>query len=171
MTGLLAVYTGNGKGKTTASLGHIVRALGHGKKVAVVQFIKGSWPTGEQEFLTSLPDVDFNVMGRGFTWNSDDIELDIAIAKEAWLKAVDIIKSKKYDLVVLDELTYLPHYKMLEESIVIDFLLAKPKDLHIIVTGRYASDRLIEIADLVTEMKEIKHPYKQGVKAQAGFDF
>ncbi|MGL1932477.1 MAG: cob(I)yrinic acid a,c-diamide adenosyltransferase [Desulfotalea sp.] len=171
MHGLLAVYTGNGKGKTTSSLGHIVRALGHGKKVAVVQFIKGSWQTGEQKFFQEQNDVDFHVMGRGFTWNSEDLDKDIAIARDAWHLAVDIINENNYDLVVLDELTYLPHYNMIEESVIVDVLLNKPKNQHIIVTGRYASNKLIEIADLVTEMQEVKHPFKKGIKAQAGFDF
>lgn len=171
MNGLLAVYTGNGKGKTSSSLGHIIRALGHGYNVAVVQFIKGSWQTGEQNFLQGQDGVDFHVMGRGFTWNSEDLTKDVAIAREAWKLAKEIIVNNKHDLVVLDELTYLPHYNMLEEKDIIEVLMNKPKDQHIIITGRYASDKLMDIADLVTEMKEIKHPYKNGIKAQAGFDY
>ena len=169
--GIFAVFTGNGKGKTTSSLGHVARAVGQGKKVCVIQFIKGGWKTGEEQFYSAIPEVDFHVMGRGFTWKSDNIEKDIAIAKEAWQFACTVIAEGKYDLVVLDELTYLVHYSMLEEDEVISVINGRSPAMHVIVTGRYAREKLIEAADLVTEMQEIKHPYKSGIKAQAGFDF
>lgn len=169
--GIFAVFTGNGKGKTTSSLGHVARAVGQGKKVCVIQFIKGRWKTGEERFYSAVPDVDFHVMGRGFTWKSDDIEKDIAIARQAWQFACATIAEGKYDLVVLDELTYLAHYKMLEEEEIVSVIGARDPAMHIVVTGRYAGEMLMDAADLVTEMQEIKHPYKSGVQAQAGFDF
>ncbi|WP_265588553.1 cob(I)yrinic acid a,c-diamide adenosyltransferase [Desulfotalea psychrophila] len=169
--GIFAVFTGNGKGKTTAALGHVARALGHGKKVCVIQFIKGGWQTGEEQFYTSCPGVDFHVRGRGFTWKSEDLDKDIEVARKAWSFAQEIIKANQYDLLVLDELTYLAHYSMISEEEILRSIGERPPSLHIIVTGRYAGEKMIEQADLVTEMKEVKHPYKQGVKAQAGFDF
>lgn len=170
--GLLLVFTGNGKGKTTAALGTVFRALGHGKKVAVVQFIKGSWKYGElvaAEQFSSL--LDFHVMGRGFTWKSDNIEKDKEVALDAWKFASGIIHAGEHDLVVLDELTYLVAYKMLEETKMLDVLKQRPEKMHIIVTGRKASDGLLALADLVTEMQEVKHPYKQGIRAQKGLEF
>lgn len=169
--GIFAVFTGNGKGKTTSSLGHVARAVGQGKKVCVIQFIKGGWKTGEEQFYSATENVDFHVMGRGFTWKSDDIEKDIAIAKEAWQFACTVIAEGKYDLVVLDELTYLAHYSMLKEDDIVSVITGRAPSMHVVVTGRYAGDKMIEAADLVTEMKEIKHPFKSGVQAQAGFDF
>lgn len=170
--GLVAVFTGNGKGKTTAALGLAFRALGHGLRVCVIQFIKGSWRYGELETAKRLaPQLDFHVMGRGFTWNSDDLEKDKEVALAAWEFAKGIIASDEYALVILDELTYLPHYKMLDEQEILTVLKAKPAGQHVVITGRYASPRLIELADLVTEMREIKHPYQSGVKAQKGFEF
>ncbi len=170
--GLLLVFTGNGKGKTTAALGTVFRALGHGQKVAVIQFIKGSWKYGELEAAEKFsPQLDFHVMGRGFTWKSDDIEKDRALALEAWSKAILVIGSGEYDLVVLDELTYLVTYGMLSEEEIVQVLGDKPEDLHIIVTGRGASVKLLELADLVTEMNPVKHPYASGVKAQKGIEF
>ncbi len=170
--GLLAVFTGNGKGKTTGSLGLAFRALGHGQKVCIIQFIKGSWKYGELESAKVFsPLLDFHVMGRGFTWNSDDLERDKEVALEAWEFAKKIIREDNYSLVILDELTYLPHYKILDEAELLSVFAARPKEQHIVVTGRYASDELIALADLVTEMVEVKHPFKSGVKAQKGFEF
>ena len=170
--GLIAVFTGNGKGKTTSSLGLAFRALGHGHKVCVIQFIKGSWKYGELEAAKSFSDLlDFHVMGRGFTWKSDDLEMDKQIAQEAWEFAKSVIAENKYAMVILDELTYLPHYKMIDEQEILTVLEQKPAEQHIVITGRYASDKLIDIADLVTEMKDVKHPYQNGVKAQKGFEF
>ena len=170
--GLIAIFTGNGKGKTTSSLGLAFRALGHGHKVCVVQFIKGSWKYGELEAAKQFDDLlDFHVMGRGFTWKSDNLEKDKEVAREAWDFARQIIKENKYSLVILDELTYLPHYQMIEEDEIVTVLKNKPEDLHIVITGRYASDTLIAQADLVTEMVEVKHPYKEGIPAQKGFEY
>lgn len=170
--GLLAVFTGNGKGKTTASLGLAFRALGHGHKVCIIQFIKGSWKYGELETAKKFaPLLDFHVMGRGFTWKSDDIDKDREAAREAWELAKTVIEENNYAMVILDELTYLPHYKMIDEKEILSVLQKKPLEQHVVVTGRYASDDLIELADLVTEMTEIKHPYKAGVPAQKGFEF
>jgi len=172
MKSLLMINTGNGKGKTTAALGLAFRALGHGQKVCIIQFIKGSWKYGELTSAERFKDIlDFHVMGRGFTWKSDDIERDIAIAREAWVFARKIILSEKYNLVILDELTYLISYKMIKEKDVADFLNNRPQSMHVLVTGRNASQGLIDIADMVTEMNDIKHHYKAGVKAQKGVEF
>ena len=166
------VYTGKGKGKTTAALGLIFRALGHGLKVCMIQFIKGTWKYGELNASKRFEELlDFHVLGRGFTWKSKDIEKDIQVAREAWVFAKEIINSGKYQLVVLDELTYLMKYKMVAEDEVVDFLKDHPEDLHVVVTGRDAPESLIDIADLVTEMKEIKHPYHAGIKAQEGIEY
>ncbi|MEA3469866.1 MAG: cob(I)yrinic acid a,c-diamide adenosyltransferase [Thermodesulfobacteriota bacterium] len=170
--GLVAVFTGNGKGKTTAALGLAFRALGHKQRVCIIQFIKGSWKYGEMETAKKFtPLLDFHVMGRGFTWKSDDLEKDKKVALEAWEFAKKVIEENQYSMVILDELTYLPHYKMIKEQEILSVLKNKPKEQHVVITGRYASDDLIELADLVTEMTEIKHPYNTGVKAQKGFEF
>lgn len=170
--GLLIVYTGKGKGKTTAALGSIFRAMGHGFKVCVIQFIKGSWKYGELKSAERFSDLlDFHVMGRGFTWESDKIEEDIKVAQDAWNFAKNVILSAKYQMVVLDELTYLIKYKMVNEEEIINFLANRPEGMHIIVTGRDASESLIKSADLVTEMLSIKHPYDDGVKAQKGIEY
>lgn len=170
--GIFSVFTGNGKGKTTAALGHIARAVGHGKKVCVIQFIKGAWATGEEAYFSKLEgNVDFYVMGRGFTWKSDDLEKDKKVAKEAWEFAKRIIKAQQHDLIILDELTYLIRYEMIEEDEILNVINSRSESIHLIVTGRYASEKMIENADLVTEMTLVKHPYEKGVNAQAGFDF
>ncbi|MFH2123763.1 MAG: cob(I)yrinic acid a,c-diamide adenosyltransferase [Pseudomonadota bacterium] len=170
--GLIAVFTGNGKGKTTAALGLAFRALGHNHHVSIIQFIKGSWKYGELEAARIFkPLLDFHVMGRGFTWKSDDLEKDKAAAREAWEFAVHTIRANRHELVILDELTYLSHYKIVEEDEILAVLRDKPPAMHIAITGRYASESLINLADLVTEMREIKHPYQNGVKAQKGIEF
>ncbi len=170
--GLIAVFTGNGKGKTTSSLGLAFRALGHGHKVCIIQFIKGSWKYGELDAAKKFSELlDFHVMGRGFTWKSDDLEKDKAVAREAWDFAKKVIAENEYAMVILDELTYLPHYKIIDEQDILTVLERKPKEQHVVITGRYASDKLIALADLVTEMKEVKHPYQDGIKAQKGFEF
>ncbi len=170
--GLVAVFTGNGKGKTTSSLGLAFRALGHGQKVCIIQFIKGSWKYGELESAKHFSELlDFHVMGRGFTWKSDDLEKDKEVAREAWDFAKKVIAENEYAMVILDELTYLPYYKIIDEQEILTVLEKKPEGQHVVITGRYASDELIALADLVTEMKEVKHPYKDGVKAQKGFEF
>jgi len=170
--GLLLVFTGKGKGKTTAALGMAFRALGHGQRVAVIQFIKGSWKYGELESASKFAgQLDFHVMGRGFTWKSDDLDKDIALARKAWDFARKTISEGRHDLVILDELTYLVSYNMLEEEELLAGLADRPAAMHVVVTGRGASPGLLAMADLVTEMKEVKHPYKKGVKAQKGVEF
>lgn len=170
--GLILVFTGNGKGKTTAAIGITMRAVGHGFKTCFIQFIKGSWKYGEMEAIAHFPDnIDFHVLGRGFTWKSDDLNKDREAARSAWDKAKEAIFSGRYQMVVLDEFTYLLSYNMIDLEEALRVLSNKPKDLHIVITGRDADPKLIEIADLVTEMKAVKHPYKQGVKAQKGIEF
>ncbi len=170
--GLLIVLTGNGKGKTTSALGIAFRAMGHGLKVCFIQFIKGSWKYGELESAKRFNDLlDFYVMGKGFTWQSENLEEDIKIAREAWSFAKDVIKSSKYEIVILDELTYLVKYKMIDEEEMVNSLLNRPEGLTVVVTGRDASKLLIDSADLVTEMISIKHPYDVGIKAQKGIEY
>jgi cob(I)alamin adenosyltransferase len=170
--GLFSIFTGDGKGKTTAALGLTFRALGHGKRVCFIQFIKGAWQSGEAilscEFNKLL---DFHVMGRGFTWKSDDLEKDREAAREAWEFAVRMINKNTYDLIILDELTYCIHYNMISEEEILGVLSQRPKTQHLVITGRYASAGLIQAADLVTEMRAIKHPFASGIKAQKGFDY
>jgi len=170
--GLLMVFTGNGKGKTTSALGMTFRALGHGKKVCFIQFIKGSWKYGEINAADRLKDlIDFNIMGRGFTFKSDDINKDTALAKKAWETAKNKILSKDYNLVILDEITYPFSYGILDEDKAIEFLANRPSQVHVLITGRGASEKLMDAADMVTEMKDIKHHYKAGIKAQKGIEF
>ena len=170
--GLLLVFTGNGKGKTTAALGLAFRAIGHGYPVSMIQFIKGNWKYGELETAQQFGSLmELHVMGKGFTWKSDDLDKDIQAAREGWNLAVKTIKEGRHRLVILDELTYLISYKMLDEQEVLDVLAGRPKNMHIAVTGRDASAKLIEAADLVTEMCNVKHAYDNGVKAQKGIEF
>jgi len=169
--GLLIVYTGNGKGKTTAALGMVFRALGRGFRVTFVQFIKGKWKTGERAFAERLPELAFHVMGLGFTWESDDLDRDKAAARAAWDTAKAAIASGERDLVVLDELTYTIHYGFLDLEEVLTVLRARPSHVHVVVTGRNAAPELIDAADLVTEMTLVKHPFDSGLKAQLGVDF
>lgn len=170
--GLVAVFTGNGKGKTSAALGMMFRSSGYENKICMISFIKGDWKCGEQSAVKHLEGLaEIHTMGKGFTWKSDDIEKDIALAKKGWAFAKEKIADSSYSMIILDELTYLVKYKMVEEKEILDVLRDKRADLHIIITGRDASAGIIEIADLVTEMKEIKHPYKKGIMAQAGFDY
>lgn len=171
--GLLMVFTGDGKGKTTAALGMALRSAGHGLKVCIIQFIKGSWKYGELDaFKRFEPEVDFHVMGRGFTWKSDDLEKDRAYAREGWELAQKAMNSGRYHLVVLDEFTYLLNYKMVDLEPVLESLGQKPGHVHVAITGRGAPEALIAAADLVTEMRAIKHPLKEaGIKAQKGIEF
>jgi cob(I)alamin adenosyltransferase len=169
--GLLVVYTGNGKGKTTAALGMVFRALGRGMNVTVVQFIKGKWKTGERLFAETLPALRFHVMGLGFTWESDDLAKDKAAARAAWATAKGEILSGERDLVVLDELTYTFHYDFLDLDEVLETLRARPARVHVVVTGRNAPAALVALADLVSEMTMVKHPFEAGVPAQIGVDF
>ena len=176
--GLLIVHTGKGKGKSTAAFGLAARAIGNGMTVGIVQFVKGKWQTGERVVLERFPEqVEIRTMGEGFTWDTQDRARDIKAAKAAWEVSKDMIeacraKPPKYDMVVLDELNIVLRYDYLPLAEVIAFLKGKPADLHLVVTGRNAKPALIEIADLVTEMTLVKHPFReQGVKAQKGIEF
>jgi cob(I)alamin adenosyltransferase len=170
--GLLIVHTGKGKGKSTAAFGMVFRAIGHGFPVGVVQFVKGAWETGERDVLEQFPElVTINAMGEGFTWDTQDRQRDLAAARKAWDEAKRMIANPRLKMVLLDELNIVLRYDYLPLEEVLEVLRNKPRDLHVIVTGRNAKDELIDIADLVTEMTEIKHPFRAGVKAQAGIEF
>jgi cob(I)alamin adenosyltransferase len=170
--GLLIVHTGKGKGKSTAAFGMVFRAIGHGFPVGIVQFVKGAWGTGERDVLEKFPElVTIRAMGEGFTWDTQDRQRDLAAARAAWEQAKEMIADPRHKMVLLDELNIVLRYDYLPLDEVLDVLRNKPRDLHVIVTGRNAKDELIEIADLVTEMTEIKHPFRSGVKAQAGVEF
>lgn len=171
--GLIIVHTGNGKGKTTAALGMVMRSLGHGYKVAIIQFIKGAWQPAEKKVLEKWPDqLEFYAMGEGFTWETQDLDRDIKNAHLAWEKATKFILNPDYKLVLLDEINIALKLDYLDLNSVLEVLSQKPDSSHIILTGRGAKKELIEKADLVTEMTLIKHPFKeQGIKAQAGIEF
>jgi len=170
--GLLILYTGNGKGKSTAAFGAIFRSLGRGYKVAVVQFIKGKWISGEIKALEKFgSQVDYFSEGEGFTWNTKDLQRDIATAKKGWEQCLSLLRSKKHQVYLFDELIYVLKYKFLDLSEILKGLEEKDPNAHIILTGRDAPEELIKKADLVTEMKEVKHPYHQGITAQPGIDY
>ncbi len=170
--GLLIVHTGKGKGKSTAAFGMVFRAIGHGMKVGVIQFVKGAWGTGERSILEKFPDlVTIKAMGEGFTWETQDKERDIAHARAGWEEAKRLIADPEYKMIMLDELNIVLRYDYLPLQEVLEVLKARPAGKHIIVTGRNAKEELIELADLVTEMELIKHPFRSGVKAQAGIEF
>jgi cob(I)alamin adenosyltransferase len=171
--GLLIVNTGPGKGKSTAAFGLALRMLGHNRRVGVVQFVKGAWGTGERDILAKFPElVTIKAMGEGFTWDTQDRQRDIAAARAAWDAAKAMIADPAYKMVLLDELNIVLRYDYLPLDEVLAFLRdEKPTDKHVVVTGRNAAPELIEIADLVTEMTLIKHPFRQGVKAQKGIEF
>jgi len=171
--GLIIVNTGNGKGKTTAALGMVLRSLGHGYRVAIVQFIKGAWEPAEKAVLSRWADqLEFHAMGEGFTWETQDRERDIQKAQEAWETALTFIRNADFRLVLLDEINVALKLSYLKIEDVLAGLQEKPADSHIILTGRGAPPALIEQADLVTEMTLIKHPFReQGIKAQAGIEF
>jgi cob(I)alamin adenosyltransferase len=170
--GLLMVHTGEGKGKSTAAFGMVARALGWGMKVGVVQFIKGSWKTGERLFFRRFPnEVRFEVMGEGFTWDTQDRARDIAAAEAAWATSLEMINDPALDLVLLDELNIALRYDYLDVNAVVAALVARPPAKHVCVTGRNAKPELLAIADLVTEMTLVRHPFDQGFKAQRGVDF
>jgi cob(I)alamin adenosyltransferase len=170
--GLLIVHTGLGKGKSTAAFGLVLRCIGHGMRVGVVQFVKGAWATGERDVLAKFPElVTCRAMGEGFTWDTQDRERDIAAARAAWEMAKEMIADPSYSLVLLDELNIVLRYDYLPLDEVLAELKAKPRDLHVVVTGRNAKPELIELADLVTEMTMVKHPFRAGVKAQKGIEF
>ena len=170
--GLLIVHTGKGKGKSTAAFGLVLRCLGHGLRVGIVQFVKGVWTTGERIALERFGElVTCRAMGEGFTWDTQDRARDIAAARKAWEAAKAMIADPSYRLVLLDELNIVLRYDYLPLDDVVTALKAKRGDLHVVVTGRNARTELIEAADLVTEMTLVKHPFRSGVKAQIGIEF
>jgi cob(I)alamin adenosyltransferase len=170
--GLLIVHTGTGKGKSTAAFGLAMRTLGHGLKIGVVQFVKGRRETGERQVLERFPDqVTVKVMGEGFTWETQDRERDIEAAEAAWREALAMMADPDLHLVILDELNIVLRKDYLDVQKVVEGLLAKRPDLHVVVTGRNAKPELLGAADLVTEMTLVKHPFRDGVKAQLGIEF
>jgi cob(I)alamin adenosyltransferase len=170
--GLLIVFTGPGKGKTTAAFGMALRAIGHGMRVGIVQFIKTAQDSAERVALSRFENVDFQTMGEGFTWLTQNREQDRAAAGRAWLEVDRMIRDPRYPLVILDELNPVLHYGYLDLAQVLDAFRQRRPDLHLVVTGRHAPPALVELADLVSEIRAIKHPYReQGVKAQPGIEF
>jgi len=170
--GLLIVHTGNGKGKSSSAFGMAIRSLGWGMKVGIVQYVKGNWETGEKNFFAANPDLlTFDVMGEGFTWDTQDRARDIAAARAAWERSKELILDPEYDFIILDELNIVLRNDTLPIEEIVDFLKSRPLEKHICITGRGAKPELIDIADLVTEFAEVKHPYKAGFKAQKGVEF
>lgn len=173
--GLIIVHTGAGKGKSTAAFGMAIRALGQGMKVGIVQFIKGAIPTGEGAFIQQIAaagmKIEMHTLGEGFTWKTQDRERDIATAARGWTKAVELMRDPSFDLVVLDELNIATKYEYIQTAVVVEELRNKRQMLHVVLTGRNASPDVIEIADLVSEMKVIKHPYAHGIQPQRGVEF
>ena len=170
--GLVMVHTGKGKGKSTAAFGMVFRALGNGMKVGVVQFVKGKWQTGERVILEKLGDqVTMTAMGDGFTWETQDRQRDIDAANQAWERAKAMIMDDEHDMVLCDELNIVLRYDYLDVADIIETLKNKPEMKHVIITGRNAKEELIDFADLVTDMTMVKHPFRDGVKAQVGIEF
>lgn len=174
--GVIVVNTGDGKGKSTAGFGVAIRAAGHGQRVGVIQFIKGSWKTGEQAAFARFPEIDHVVAGEGFTWDTQDRAKDIALTRAGWDRAKQMIEESrgpnpKYQVIVLDEINIVLGYDYLPLAEVVETLKNKPENLSIVATGRGAKDELIEIADTVTEMRPIKHAYASGIKARKGVEF
>ena len=168
--GVLLVLTGNGKGKSSSAFGMVARALGHGMKVGVVQFIKGAGSTGEETFFRRFPEVEYHVMGTGFTWETQSRARDVAAAREAWSVAVEMLRNPEIDLVVLDEINIVLGLDYLPVDEVLPLILARPPRQHVVVTGRKAPQALMDAADTVTEMRDVKHAYRAGIKAQPGIE-
>lgn len=169
--GLILIHTGDGKGKSSSAFGVIVRALGWKKSVGVVQFIKGTWITGERQFFDRIGEITWHTMGEGFTWDTQDRDRDVAAATAALAKAREMMESGAFDLIVLDEINIALRYDYLTVDAVLEALKARANRTSVILTGRDAKSELCDYADLVTEMREIKHPYSAGIKAQRGIDF
>ena len=168
---LLLVLTGNGKGKSSSAFGMLARSVGHGMKCAVVQFIKGQWDCGEHANFAEHPLVDFHVMNTGFTWETQDRSKDITAAEQTWVKAEEFLTDSSYELVILDELTYMLTYGYLEKSRILKAIKNRPKNQHAVVTGRNASKELISLADTVSEINNTKHAFDSGIKVQKGIDY
>ncbi len=169
--GLVLVHTGKGKGKSSSAFGVVVRALGWGQKVGVVQFIKGKWKTGERIFFKKLGEVDWHTMGDGFTWDTQDKARDIEAAQAAFAKGCEMMASGEYDLIVMDEICIAMRYDYLRVEQVLEGLEARSEKTSVVLTGRDAKPELCDYADLVTEMTEVKHPFQAGIKAQRGVDY
>jgi len=170
--GLLIVHTGNGKGKSSSAFGMAIRSLGWGMKVGIVQYVKGSWETGEKNFFQANPDLlTFEVMGEGFTWDTQDRARDIDAARAAWERSKELILDPDYEFIILDELNIVLRDDTLPIAEIVDFLRGRPLTKHICITGRNAKPELLDIADLVTEFQEVKHPFKAGFKAQKGVEY
>lgn len=170
--GVALLLTGNGKGKTSSAFGIVMRALGYGQKVGVVQFIKGEQLSGEELYLRDqCPQVDFYQMGTGFTWDTQDRSGDIAAAEKTWAVAAPMLADPSYDLVVLDELTYMIAYDYLDEQMILDAITSRPEGQSVVVTGRGGGAKLQQVMDTVSEVKDIKHAFKAGIKARKGVDY
>jgi cob(I)alamin adenosyltransferase len=170
--GVMILLTGDGKGKSSSAFGMVLRALGYGYKVGVVQFIKGAQLSGEELYLKNhLPDVDFYQMGTGFTWNTQDRSGDIAAAEKTWAVVEPMLRDESYHLVVMDEITYMLSYKYLDEEKILSALANRPKSQSVVVTGRGGGSAIRELADTVSEIKDVKHAYRAGVKARKGVDY
>ena len=173
--GLIIVHTGSGKGKSTAAFGMAIRSLGQGMKVGIVQFIKGAIPTGEAAFIAKIASMGFPIemhtLGEGFTWKTQDRDRDIATAAKGWAKAIELMEDPSFDMIILDELNIATKYEYVAPATVVEALKKKRPMLHVVITGRNASPELLEIADLASEMKVIKHPYAHGVKPQRGVEY
>lgn len=168
--GLVLVNTGNGKGKSTAAFGVAMRAMGQGLTVSIIQFIKGKWKSGELRTAEALG-LECMPMGKGFTWESKNIEEDKAMMRQAWSVASEKILSGQYDLIILDEINYVLGYGHVPVDEVVRVLQSRPSHVHVVLTGRNAPDEIVSIADCVTEMRDVKHPYRSGITAQKGIDF
>ena len=169
--GLLVVLTGNGKGKSTSAFGMLARSVGHGLRCGVIQFIKGQWECGEQMLFADNLLVEFHVMNTGFTWETQDRDTDIAAAEKTWAYGAEMMTNSDFDVVILDELTYMLTYGYLDKEMVLSTLENRPESQHVIITGRSAAKELIELADTVTELSENKHAFYDGVKVQKGIDY
>lgn len=168
--GLLLVLTGNGKGKSTSGFGTITRAVGHGLNAKVVQYVKGGWECGERDLLEKNG-VEFHVMGTGFTWETQDKETDIKAAQAAWAYSKTLLQDPSVDVILLDEITYMVTYKYIDLDEVLAALTARPKDQHVVITGRACHRAIIELADTVSEVRPVKHAFDNGIKAQKGIDW
>ena len=169
--GLLVVLTGNGKGKSSSAFGMLARSVGHGLRCGVVQFIKGLWDCGEQKLFEQNPLVEFHVMKTGFTWETQDRQKDIAAAEKTWENAAVILVNEEINLVILDELTYMLTYGYLDKDMVLEALKNRPAHQHIVITGRNASKELVNLADTVSEVADIKHAFNTGIRVQKGIDY
>lgn len=170
--GLLIVHTGKGKGKSSSAFGMALRCLGHGMKVGIVQYVKGAWDTGEARFLARFPELcEIKSLGEGFTWETQDRARDVAAAERAWAESARMLADAAYAMVILDEINIALRYEQIPLGPVLDALAARPAMQHVVATGRNAAPELIELADLVTEMTMVKHPFRDGIKAQKGVEF